>query len=76
MTSWSDILDFVLTDNATLLNEKYLILYVLDGDELRSTCYGVVDLSIGPNNQKAVSVSSESSELLSDSNEDSVRDNL
>nr|ADO85544.1 lef-10 [Pieris rapae granulovirus] len=75
MDDINDILDSILKDNTSLINNKYLIFYVIDDktNELRRSCYGTIDccLPTGAHHQETMSLSSSSCELQSDSNEGS-----
>lgn len=55
-----DITDIIIKDNVRVVEEKYLIFYVIDVDgAIRPTCYGTIEsLPTGQNAQERMSVSS------------------
>ncbi|AKN80763.1 late expression factor 10 [Diatraea saccharalis granulovirus] len=76
MESDESILDNILKDNVRLLNNKYLIFNVVDiDDELRTSCYGILNLPTDTNQQETLSSSSQSGELYSDTNEGTNKNN-
>ncbi|UNZ38134.1 lef-10 [Cnaphalocrocis medinalis granulovirus] len=71
----TDILDLIVNSNTQLINNKYLIFYVIDNNnDLRQCCYGTIECCIPTDlcQQETVSISSQSDELCSTSSGQSV----
>ncbi|QBQ01678.1 lef-10 [Hyphantria cunea granulovirus] len=70
MSSFVSVLDEILRDNVAVVDNKYLIFYLSNG---QSACFGTIDcLSAGDNYSESMSFSSDASELSFDQNSQSA----